>query len=144
KSQGRLRTLGAGTAASGTIFVDASGSSVTLNAGDTITSTLQVGGAGSNTYTGGTGAKTVVNGLGTITILAANNDYAGDWQIDSGTLRPIGGASLGSGTSPLVVNSTGTLLLNPVGISRPINLNGTGTLALGLGSQSFGTHTIAP
>jgi len=143
KSNGTLATGGVGATHNGTISVDANGSSVFLNTGPSATSTLQLGGPGTNQYTGGTGAKTVVNGAGRVTILTAINDYAGDWQIDSGTLRPAGGLSLGTGTSPIVVNNSGTLQLFSVTFDRAINLNAGSTLAFESGGQSYGTHTIA-
>jgi fibronectin-binding autotransporter adhesin len=143
QSNGILRGGGTGAVHNNTVFVQASGSQVFLSGGASATDTLQLGGPGSNQYTGGTGAKTVVNGAGRVTILTAINDYAGDWQIDSGTLRPTEALSLGNGTSPVVVNNTGTLQLFSVTFNRDVALNNGSTLAFEIGAQSFGTHTIA-
>jgi autotransporter-associated beta strand protein len=93
-------------------------------------------------YNGGSGATTHVTGSGEVRLTNANT-YAGDWQVDSGTLRVSAATALGSGTSPVVVNDSGTLDVAGVALDRAVNLNTGGTLKFEGVAQSNGVHTIA-
>lgn len=144
QSNGTLRngTTGQVAQKSGSVSVNANGSTVFLNSGDSASNVLLVGNGNNDEYIGGTGAKTVVSGIGIVTLNSPTNSYAGDWQIDSGTLAVSGGSALGTATTPVVVNNSGTLLLGGNN-SRNVNLNSGSTLAFESVPQSNGVHTIA-
>jgi fibronectin-binding autotransporter adhesin len=137
---GGLRASGGQGIFGGTVNVSPS-TTVNLFGGTIGTDTLRFGNAGPNTYTNGTNTTSIVQGPGTVYFLNSN-DYAGHWQINSGTLKVGNANSLGSGTSAVVINNTGTLLLDSVTFSRNVQLNNGANLAF-TGGQSFGTHTIA-
>ncbi len=137
---GTLRGLGA-SAYQGTITAAASTSPLILSTGTLATDTLSIGNA-ANDYTGGSGSTTFINGSGKV-ILSFSNDYAGSWQINSGTLRIGNVAALGGGTSAVVVNA-GTLELSLAGgsLARPIALNNGGAVAASGTAGTSGVITV--
>ena len=140
-SGGTIKGIGAASTGIGAITAANSSSTLTLASSATSTDTLTV-----NNYTGGTGSTTHVSGSGEV-ILSSANTYAGNWEIDSGTLRVDNAAALGSNTSPVLVDG-GTLRLHGPTITRNITMNNGSTL---LGSfngsttgRPNGTLSIAP
>jgi autotransporter-associated beta strand protein len=136
---------GFGTAAvTGTVAFNGFGA-VTLFTDDAA-DTLTIGDA-ANDYTStsvGSPFKTVVAGSGTVALPFANN-YAGDWQVDSGTLRVGNAASLGTATSAVVVNGAAALEIAGAALDRPVTLNGTSTLrGTGAAAAAVGVVTVAP
>jgi fibronectin-binding autotransporter adhesin len=109
--------------------------------GLTATDTLRLGNVGS-ALSGDPGTLSIVEGPGTVLTNVPNN-YQGDWRIDSGTLRVGHGTGLGTATTPVVVNSGGTLSLPSVTFQRAITLNSGSTLALEPPSQAYGPVSIA-
>lgn len=70
-----------------------------------------------NSYFGGSGSATHIKGDGEV-ILAAAGSYAGEWQVDAGTLRISHAGGSGTGISPINVNLGGTLQIDNVTIGR--------------------------
>ncbi len=117
-------------------------STVNLNGGPLTPDTLQLGTVGS-AFSGASGALTIVGGAGTVRSDVANS-YAGNWQIDSGTLRIGNAGALGTGTSPIVLNLVGALYLDGVTFNRPVTMNDVSKLTLATGSQFESTATVNP
>src|SRR5262249_7283363 len=100
-------------------------------------------GDGPNDYTsGGALTTTAVSGPGKV-ILPFANDYAGAWQINAGTLSIGSSASLGTDTSAIVVNGSGTLEIGNATFDRALTLNsGAKLIGTGTTAGSNGTATI--
>jgi fibronectin-binding autotransporter adhesin len=91
--------------------------------------------------TGGSGSSITVSGSGTVSLPFANN-YSGTWAVNSGTLHIGNATALGSGTTPVVINS-GALEIAGATLNRPLTLNNGATLR-GIGtSGSNGIATVA-
>lgn len=99
------------------------GTSVTLKCGPTTADSLILGSNGASVWNNGT-ATTI--GQGAVRLLSANN-YVGSWTIDNNSSLEVGNpGSLGTGTSPIVVNPGGRLKLNIPLLARDITLNNPG------------------
>src|SRR2546427_423190 len=106
---------GIGIAAfSGTLTAPASASNLGLATGVSVNDALTISG-----YTGGSGSTTHVTGSGEV-VLPSASSYTGAWAVDVGRLRVDHDSGLGTGTSPIVVSSGGTLHLHGATITRNI------------------------
>jgi fibronectin-binding autotransporter adhesin len=135
-----LRTLSGSSSYTGTISVGAA-ASVVLSSG-TGSNTLTIGNA-INDFTGGSGATASIVGdtTGAVVLPFANN-YAGNWSVNTGTLRIGNASALGSGAAAVTVN-TAALELSGVTLARGVTLNNSSTLrAIGT-AASVGINTIA-
>jgi autotransporter-associated beta strand protein len=126
---------GAGNAILNGVVTVAGAAGVTLDSGSSSSNLLRL-----DSYTGGSGSTTTVTGAGTVMLGFGNPGYSGGWQVNSGTLRLLDSASLGTGTSAIPVS--GTLLLSGVILNRNVTLNNGGTFA-GVGSTGTGVVTVA-
>jgi len=100
-------------------FCDA-GSAIILNGGPTSSDKLILGSNGASVWNNGGTATTSVN-VGTVELASVNN-YTGGWSV-GGTLQVNHPGSLGTGTTPVVVGSTGRFILNCPTFARDIALN---------------------
>ncbi|MBK8269936.1 MAG: hypothetical protein IPK83_17230 [Planctomycetes bacterium] len=125
-NSGAMRSVGALGVFGGTCTITGTGR---FYGGLTATDTLRLGNV-SSALSGSPGTLAIIEGPGTVQTNVAN-DYQGDWRIDSGTLRIGHSGGFGPGTTPVVVNSGGTLIVESGTIARPILVNDLGLLTLG-------------
>ena len=106
--------------------------------------TFTIGNAADD-ITGGASSTLAVSGSGAL-VLPFSNNYAGGWQVTSGTLRANHPGALGTGTTPIVVTGPGKLeIANNTTLSRGLTLNHGATVTLQAGTASItGTTSIAP
>ncbi len=103
-------------------FCDA-GPGIILNGGPASSDRLILGSNGASVWNNGGSGTTLVN-VGTVELAAANN-YTGGWSVNS-TLQINHPGALGTGTTPVIVNSSGRLKLNTPTLARDITLNNPG------------------
>src|SRR5206468_6525028 len=99
----------------------ASAASVTLASGTSASDLFNVGDA-THSISGPVGSTIHVTGSGAVSLVSSNNSFAGDWILDSGTLRIGNANSLGTGANAVTVNA-GALEINGATLTRNVTLN---------------------
>jgi fibronectin-binding autotransporter adhesin len=143
---GTLSTIGGGaTTYNGTAITVAPSTTVQLTTYGS-SDTLTLGTATPNVYIGGVGSNTIIGGAGKV-ILAVANNYAGDWEVDSGTLRLVNPAGLGTGTSSIVLSALTsfipTLELPGVTLNRGVTMNNGTVLVADNGATTTAPISVA-
>jgi autotransporter-associated beta strand protein len=128
KGVGNAASTGTITAESATNGFPPNLSLATSNSSDSLTI---------NIYNGGTASTTHIKGDGAV-ILAAAGNYAGEWQVDAGTLRISHADGSGIG-SPININLGGTLQIDNVTIGRGVAVD-KGAVLRGTGFIRGPTH----
>ncbi len=136
---GTLR--GVGTAASNGLMTVVAGHQIVLTTGASSSDVFTLGNAINDLTGGGNGSTMTVSGSGTVSLPFANN-YSGDWTVNSGTLRIGNATSLGSSSTPVVINSA-ALEIASATLNRPLTLNNGAILRGTATASSNGTTTVA-